>query len=165
MPMPLLTILPEWQPEADDWGWNSRYWRTLGAPWGGMLSTTADLGRFATMMLSDGAGPDGRQVLPAAVAKSAVSNQTSEYASQPGFQGGAREWGFGWRRQWAAHPASFGDFVSANTVGHWGATGTMLWLDPDSHRYAVVLTNCPYEDSCAAVQRLSNVAATVRRQT
>ena len=25
----------------DDWNWNSRYWRDLGAPWGGVDSTAA----------------------------------------------------------------------------------------------------------------------------
>jgi CubicO group peptidase (beta-lactamase class C family) len=113
------------------------------------------------MMLSDGAGPDGRQILPAAVVATAMSNQVSDYALQPTAGGSPRQWGFGWRRQWAAHPASFGDFVSRNTIGHWGATGTLLWIDPDSGRYAVILTNSPYEDSCASIQRLSNVAATV----
>jgi CubicO group peptidase (beta-lactamase class C family) len=39
---------------ALDWGWNSRYWRGLGAPWGGVFSTPADLARFARMMLSGG---------------------------------------------------------------------------------------------------------------
>ena len=30
-----------------------------------------------------------------------------------------------------------------NAYGHWGATGTLLWVDPDSELYGVVLTSAP----------------------
>ena len=47
--------VPEDQRDAaTNWGWNSRYWRQLGAPWGGVFSTPSDLARFARMMLSGG---------------------------------------------------------------------------------------------------------------
>ena len=159
MPTVLPSLLPAWQPDADEWGWNSRYWRTLGAPWGGLISTAADLGRYATMMLTDGANEAGRQVLPAAVVRAAMSDQLYQLAAESGFHGSQRSWGFGWRRQWAAHPASFGDFVSDETVGHWGATGTMMCIDPESRRFTVVLTTTPYEESQSAIQRVSNLVA------
>src|SRR5690606_38418144 len=41
----LIRVSDDQKAEATDWGWNSRYWRTLGAPWGGMLSTAGDLAR------------------------------------------------------------------------------------------------------------------------
>mgnify|MGYP006175992301 CR=1 FL=1 len=33
--------LPPGQSPHTDWHWNSLYWRTLGAPWGGMTSTSS----------------------------------------------------------------------------------------------------------------------------
>lgn len=155
LPTILPCQLPDWQPQADSWGWNSRYWRTLGAPWGGMLASAADLSRFAVMMLSEGVGPQGKHLLPPAVVRSALTDQSSELTSQAG---GVRAWGFGWRKQWPSHAASFGDFLSPDTAGHWGATGTTMWMDPASGRYVVVLTTTPYEISQTAIQQLSNIA-------
>lgn len=159
MPTVLPCELPIWQPNADNWGWNSRYWRTLGAPWGGMISTARDLALFLGMMLSRGAARDGTQILPEKVIMAAMADQLHPVASEPGFQGPVRGWGFGWRRQWPGHVASFGDFVSTLTVGHWGATGTLAWVDPHSESYAVILTTTPYEQSQSAIQQISNLAA------
>src|SRR5579863_739479 len=39
---------------SSEWNWNSPYWRKLGAPWGGLLTTPNDLARFGRMMLSKG---------------------------------------------------------------------------------------------------------------
>ena len=160
LPTVLPSILPEWQPDAEYWGWNSQYWRTLGAPWGGMISSAADLGRYAEMMLRRGCDGDGKQLLPESAVIAAVSDQTAALAAQPDYVGPHRGWGFGWRREWPSHGASFGDFVSTNTVVHWGATGTMMWLDMTSNRYSVILTTTPYEHSQSTIQRMSNVMAT-----
>lgn len=160
LPTILPCALPHWQEGADKWGWNSPYWQTLGAPWGGMISTAAELGRFASMILRNGVTPEGQQLLPASAVAAAISDQTAEITAQSGYIGPVRPWGFGWRRQWASHSASFGDFVSPTSVGHWGATGTLMWIDPSIQRYAVILTTTPYEQSQSVVQRLSNVCAT-----
>ncbi|MEO1982211.1 MAG: serine hydrolase [Fuerstiella sp.] len=160
LPTVLPSILPEWQPNAEEWGWNSPYWRTLGAPWGGMISSARDLGRFAEMVLRRGCDGNGRQLLPETAVVATVSDQTAAMATQRDYVGPHRSWGFGWRREWPSHGASFGDFLSTETVGHWGATGTMMWIDPTSNRYSVILTTTPYEDSQAIIQRISNVTAT-----
>jgi len=167
LPTVLPSILPAWQAEPDtgedavesgnDWGWNSRYWRTLGAPWGGMISSACDLGRYAAMMLSEGCSDAGERILPNAVVQAAMANQTEELASQADFAGAARAWGLGWRQNWPGHSASFGDFLSPTAIGHWGATGTTLWIDPASQQFAAILTTTPYEESCSAIQRVSNI--------
>ena len=159
LPTLMPCLLPLWQPDADDWGWNSSYWRMLGAPWGGLISSAADLGKLARMLISDGVSESGQRVLPAAVIQASVANQLKAATQEPGYVGNLRPWGLGWRRQWPAHHASFGDFVSASAVGHWGATGTLLWFDPSSNRYAVFLTTTPYERSQSVIQRMSNLVA------
>jgi CubicO group peptidase (beta-lactamase class C family) len=152
------TVVPT-TADADSWSWNSRYWRTLGAPWGGMISSAADLGRYARMMLADGCSASGRRVLPSVVVRAAMKDQTSAMGDRSNLAGLRRPWGFGWRQQWSAHPASFGDFLSESAVGHWGATGTVLWIDPAAQQYAAILTTTPYEQSQSAIQRISNIVA------
>lgn len=153
--------LPIWQPDSEaEWGWNSEYWRNLGAPWGGMISSAPDLGKFARMMLNHGKNDSGQQILPPSVVKQAMTNQLRHYCDETAFVGSHRGWGLGWRMQWPAHPASFGDFVSPLTTGHWGATGTLMWIDPAAQKYAVMLTTTPYENSRTAIQQISNIAST-----
>ncbi len=141
-----------------EWNWNSRYWRQLGAPWGGLLSTPTDLLRFCQVMLQGGRLGRGRGeslFAPRTVA-AATTNQLLPFADVPEADRRCRGWGFGWRLQWPAHPASFGDFLSESAYGHWGATGTVFWMDPEQDLAVVLLTAMPLERSGGALTRLSN---------
>jgi CubicO group peptidase (beta-lactamase class C family) len=140
---------------ATDWNWNSRYWRQLGAPWGGLLTTPADLGQFAQLMLNGGRVGD-RQLLSAATVGASVTNQLSPMKDVPEEDRRFRAWGFGWRMHWANHANTFGDLVSSSTYGHWGATGTVLWIDPERQSFALILSTQPLDPNGAPLQRLSN---------
>ena len=162
LPSVLPCELPNWQQEdAESWDWNSRYWRMLGAPWGGLISTTRDLGHFARSLLAglNQQRRDHSELFGAPVVRTAFDDQTQVFTGIPESTRLTKSWGLGWRRQWPAHSASFGDFVSPETVGHWGATGTLLWIDPKTDRYCVILTTTPYESSRHTIQRLSNLLA------
>jgi CubicO group peptidase (beta-lactamase class C family) len=159
LPTVLPCELPDWQSDAAEWNWNSRYWRTLGAAWGGMISTASDLGRIATLILNDGRHQDGRRVLSAAVVEAVCRNQSRPQSRLPGVDRHNRPWGFGWRFNWPDHSTCFSDFLPASAIGHWGATGTLMWLDRRSQRWCVILTTQPYERSQPAIQRMSNVIA------
>jgi len=147
-------------PEQDgaNWNWNQRYWRMLGAPWGGLLTTPADLGRYCQMMLGQGQ-LEGTRVLGRATVAAATRNQLTGMPDIPEFDRRCRPWGLGWRLHWPAHTANFGDFLGAATYGHWGATGTVLWIDPDHDAYAVILTTQPQEPHGSYLARLSNAIA------
>ncbi len=164
LPTVLPCDLPVWQLAASDWGWNSRYWRTLGAAWGGMISTAEDLGRLAMCLLNDGEaqfpGLGTHSVWNRNVVRSCITNQTQHISGLAEADRIQRGWGFGWRRNWLDHSAAFSDFLPANAIGHWGASGTMVWIDPTSSRWCVILTTQPYEQSQSVTQRMSNVIAT-----
>lgn len=149
-----LRVPPE-QLDATGWNWNSRYWRHLGAPWGGLLTTPLDLGKFAQLMLSRGQA-GGRQLLSASSVTAATTNQLAVMKEVPDEERRFRPWGFGWRLQWASHANSFGDLVGANTYGHWGATGTVLWIDPELDSFALILTTQPLDPNGVPMQRLTN---------
>ena len=151
--------LPPWQQQASDWNWNSRYWRTLGAPWGGMISTAEDLGRLAIMVLKRGASHIGEDVLRDATISACTRNQTRHMAALSEADRVQRPWGLGWRFNWPDHATCFSDFLPKSAIGHWGATGTMMWIDRHSERWCVILTNQSYENSQTVIQRMSNLIA------
>jgi CubicO group peptidase (beta-lactamase class C family) len=151
--------VPEDQREPGlDWSWNSRYWRCLGVPWGGILSTPADLARFAQMMLAGGA-LDGTRVFSKAVVEAATRNQLVGMSGVPPADRECRPWGFGWRLSWPGFSPYFGDLLGPRMYGHMGATGTVMWMDPDRDAFAVILTTEPQEPHGTYLSRLSNAIA------
>ena len=151
--------LPPWQDPQSDWNWNSDYWRTLGAPWGGMISSADDLGRLSEAILREQSGDVDDGVLNKAAITACVSNQTRHMSGLSEADRLQRPWGFGWRLNWPDHATCFSDFLPKSAFGHWGATGTMLWIDRRSSRWCVILTNQPYETSQTVIQRMSNLIA------
>jgi CubicO group peptidase (beta-lactamase class C family) len=151
--------VPEDQRDAaSDWGWNSRYWRGLGAPWGGVLSTPRDLARFAQAMLSGGT-LDGTRVFAKATVEAATRNQLSGLFGIPVAEREGRPWGLGWRLSWPGYSPYFGDLLGPRMYGHMGATGTVLWIDPDRDAFAVILMTQPQEPQGTYLARLSNAIA------
>ena len=147
--------VPPEQVSGDDWNWNSTYWRKFGAPWGGLISTAGDLMRMSRMLLNGGV-LEGVRVLSSATIAASFENQLHHFPNIPEADRRTRGWGLGWRRQWPAHSACFGDLVSPATVGHWGATGCLWWIDPERHSAAVFLTTQPLERDRSPVNLLSN---------
>jgi CubicO group peptidase (beta-lactamase class C family) len=114
-------------PEAErsDWDWNSPYWRNLAAPWGGAHATARDLATFLDAFASP-----ADAVLSAATRREMTAIQTGTL--RPRF-------GLGWQRE----PGAFGRTCSADTFGHFGSTGTMIWHDPATATTFVLLTTKP----------------------
>ena len=111
-------------PAARDWDWNSRYWRSLGAPWGGTHASAGDLGRWLEEFLV----PSG------AVLSERMLHETERNQNPAGLA--PRGYGFGVVR--AGSPG-----CSDATFGHTGSTGTLAWADPRSQAVCVVLTSLP----------------------
>ncbi|HEY0982370.1 MULTISPECIES: serine hydrolase domain-containing protein [unclassified Schlesneria] len=152
-------VVPESQASGTEWNWNSRYWRQLGAPWGGMLTTAKDLSLFAQFLLRRGITRSGERLLSPAAIDAATRNQLQSMRDVPDEERRCRPWGLGWRLNWPAHSANFGDLLGPRTFGHWGATGTVLWIDPDAEIFALILTTLPQEPSGKYLSRLSNTIA------
>ncbi len=76
------------------WDWNSQYWRTLAAPWGGAHSTAADITKLLRYFMKPGKGP-----LKPETAKLMVTAQNAQY-------------GLGWRLT----PGQFGHGGSTGTL-------------------------------------------------
>ncbi len=147
--------IPEDQVLETTWNWNSRYWRQLGVPWGGLLTTPADLGRLSQMLLQGGV-LDGVRVLSPVTIAAATRNQLDGMREVPEEDRRCRPWGLGWRLNWPAHSANFGEFLSPRAYGHWGATGTSLWIDPERNAFGVFLTTQPQEPQGNYLARAAN---------
>jgi CubicO group peptidase (beta-lactamase class C family) len=146
-----------------DWGWNSPYWLEFGAPWGGLITTPADFARFCRMMLQGGTLGDVHLLSPATV-RAMTSNQLAWMPQIPEEERRCRPWGLGWRLNWPGEPSSFGDLPGPNAYGHWGATGTVCWIDPDLETFCVLFTTQPQQAEARILSRICNaVAAAVRK--
>lgn len=112
-------------PTTKDWDWNSIYWRSLGAPWGGTHASAPDLARFLSELLY----AKGTIIKPE-TANLMTSNRNSEGLTPRGlgFNVGAS----------AGSPG-----CSEKTFGHTGSTGTIAWADPATETICVVLTSLP----------------------
>lgn len=115
---------------VNDWDWNSHYWRSLAAPWGGAHSTGPDIARFLRYFDK----PDGRVMKPE-LAANMVRPQT----------GGLKPpYGYGFRLN---ENGSLGRGLSSEAYGHGGSTGTLCWHDPKKDLTFVLLTTKPAEHS------------------
>ncbi len=146
------TTLQQVDPSGD---WNSRYWYTLGAPWGGMLSTTGDLLNYAEMILGGGVFR-GQRVLAESSIRLMLENRLVDFADLDPKETRHRGWGLGWRLNWVNHRTTFGDLLPSSASGHWGATGTLLWIDRGAGTAAVILSNQPVLDDYSPLVKLSN---------
>ena len=97
----------------------------------GLFSTADDLAAFSRMLLNRGRA-NGIDVL-----KPETVQAMSNVQSPPG---SARVRGLGWDIGGAGGEAVF----PAGSFGHFGFTGTMLWIDPGKDLFAVVLTQRVY---------------------
>jgi len=141
---------------ATSWNWNSAYWRSLGAPWGGLHTTARDYTRLLLAMLGGGL-LDGRRLAGAATVRAMLRNQLESLPGLPQSVRTEQAWGLGWRLNHPAGAHGLPELAAASVFGHAGATGTVAWADPDRWVSCVVLTNDP--SSLALRARLSNVVA------
>jgi CubicO group peptidase (beta-lactamase class C family) len=123
--------LPE-EPHTDHERYNSAYFRRLGIPWGGLYSTPEDLAVFAQAFL-EGGDYRGRGIVSPATAREMTRNQLHETIGEAGGPTRARRaasWGLGWDVKGTKVPHHSGALTSADTFGHTGSSGSMLWADP-----------------------------------
>ena len=139
---------------AGDYGWNSDYWRRLGAPWGGLLSTARDWSKLCAHLLTIHQGHAG--IISPSTLSSATRNYLQLLPHVPEHHRRTTPWGLGWQLNWPGHRRTFGDFLSGSAYGHWGATGTMVWIDPARDVYAVLLTSEPLEPDTRRQALFSN---------
>ncbi len=94
----------------------------------GLFSTAGDIAVFAQMILNGGIYAHHRVISRATVA---------EFTAHQTIGNSART--LGW--DVALDPTATGRFFSARAFGHYGFTGTSLWIDPERNLFIILLTN------------------------
>jgi beta-N-acetylhexosaminidase len=94
----------------------------------GLFSTARDVAIFAQMILNGGIYAHHRVVSRATIAEFTVRQTISNSART-----------LGW--DVPLDPSATGRFFSAHAFGHYGFTGTSLWIDPDRSLFIILLTN------------------------
>jgi CubicO group peptidase (beta-lactamase class C family) len=149
--------LPE-EHVGTDWGWNSDYWRTFGAPWGGMFSTVRDIVAFGQMFLQGGRYGDAT-ILGAATVAAMTRNQLDAFPDLADAVRRRHDWGLGWRLAGNTNDHSFAELLSPRAFGHAGATGCVAWFDPDLDLACALFTNEPLDHCGRFLRRCGNAVA------
>ncbi len=149
--------VPDYQ-AGTDFDWNSEYWQRLGAPWGGLFSTPEDFAVLCQLMLAGGAWAGVRLLSPAAV-KMMTTNRLDDLPDLPEPVRRTQPWGLGWRLNHPGTPGSWGDLLGRHVFGHTGATGTMVWMDPQTKGFCLLLTSALREKAPWRLVHLSNAVA------
>jgi len=116
----------------------------------GVFSNADDLARFAQMLLKGGT-LDGVKILDATSVARLI---------QPHSLPGDVKRGLGWDIR-SPYSVGLGDAFSVRSFGHTGYTGSLLWIDPASGGYLIVLANHLHPNDAGNVKPLRRAAAAV----
>jgi uncharacterized protein YbbC (DUF1343 family) len=109
----------------------------------GVFATADDLAQFAQTILDGGCTDDARLLRAESIAQMVQ-------AQSPDGKLPAR--GLGWA---ISSPAgNWSEMLPAGSYGHKGFTGTMLWIDPETRTFLIVLSNRVYPDGEARDETL-----------
>jgi len=150
---------PGFLQDADtSYDWNSDYWQKLGAPWGGMLSTPDDFAVICQMLLNRGTWNQQR-ILSRATVDKLSTNRLDDMPDLGGSARRAQPWGLGWRMNHPTMPDSWGDLLGSRVFGHTGASGTLVWIDPEADAFCILFTNALRSAAPWRLVNLSNIVA------
>jgi len=109
----------------------------------GLFSTADDLACFAQTILNQGRHAGGQLLGPAAIQDMAQPHSPAGKLPAKGLG-------------WAIHSPSgnWSEMLPAGTFGHKGFTGTLLWIDPETRTFLIVLSNRVYPDGEARTETL-----------
>jgi CubicO group peptidase (beta-lactamase class C family) len=147
---------PAWQ--KPDFGWNSPYWRELGAPWGAMFSTPEDFAVICQMLLNGGSYA-GQRILSPNMVGMMTANRLDDYPELPEGIRRTQPWGLGWRLNDPGTPEPLCDLLGRQAYGHTGSTGNLLWIDPVTKGFCIIFTLAERSRAPWRLVSLSNALA------
>jgi CubicO group peptidase (beta-lactamase class C family) len=147
---------PSWQ--GADYGWNSKYWRELGAPWGAMFSTPEDFAVICQMVLNGGE-INGVRLLSPNTVKLMTTNRLDDFPELPEPVRRTAPWGLGWKLNAPGTDSALCDLLGRQAFGHTGSTGNLLWMDPATGGFCILFTTAERARAPWRLVHLSNAIA------
>jgi CubicO group peptidase (beta-lactamase class C family) len=147
---------PDWQ--GQDHGWNSQYWRELGAPWGTMFSTPEDFALICQMVLNGGE-VNGVRLLSPATCNMMTTNRLDDFPELPESIRRTAPWGLGWKLNSPGTSSALCDLLDRKAFGHTGSTGNLLWMDPATGGFCILFTTAERARAPWRLVHLSNAVA------
>ena len=155
---------------AGEWGkhqgtalepYNSPFWRTLGLPYGGLVTTVQGALRLVQAFAGFPAG-----FLPGPLLREATSDQTRGLpANFVGLMSWAPgPWGLGVELRGVKSPHTVTAQASPGSYGHLGASGAQAWKDPAAGLAWAILGPRTFYDWWQHLARLSTAILTAPRQ-
>lgn len=138
--------------------WNSRFFRSLAMPYGGMVTTVTGALRLVQAFQGSPVGFLAPQMVSAT-----TQNQVS---GLPGTMGGwefdACPWGLGPELRGTKAPHWIADTVSPDSFGHTGSSGCVAWADPRAAVSWAICCSRAMDDSDWDVTAFWEVSAAIR---
>ncbi|OWK34436.1 Beta-lactamase class C [Fimbriiglobus ruber] len=131
--------VPDYQ-VGTDFGWNSTYWQEFGSPTGGLFSTPEDYAVVCALMMGGGRW-GGVKLLSPATVRMMTSNRLDDLPDLPEAVRRTQPWGLGWRLNHLGMADSWGDLLDRQVFGHTGSSGNLVWMDPRTQGFCILLTN------------------------
>jgi CubicO group peptidase (beta-lactamase class C family) len=155
------TIVPEYQ-EGKEGNWNTRYWQEFGSPAGGLFSSPEDYAVICALMLNGGVWNDFRLLSPATV-RMMTSNRLDDLPDLPEPVRRTQPWGLGWKLNHLGQADSWSDLLGRHVFGHTGSAGNVVWMDPQTQGFCIILSNYLRARAPWRLVHLSNVIASAFR--
>ncbi len=149
--------VPDYQKDKEG-GWNSTYWQEFGSPAGGMFSTPEDVAVICAMMLAGGK-VNGVRLLSPATVRAMTSNRLDDMPDMPETVRRTQPWSLGWRLNHQGMPDSWSDLLDRRVFGHTGSAGNVVWMDPQTQGFCILLTNYLRSRAPWRLVHLSNAIA------
>ncbi len=154
------TTTPDYQ--QPEFGWNSQYWQELGSPAGGLFSMPEDYALLCATMLGGGQLNGVRLWSPATV-RQMTTNRLNDLPNLPEPIRRTQPWGLGWRLNALGTPESMGDLLGRHVFGHTGSAGNVVWMNPATQGFCVILSNYLRARAPWRLVHLSNAVAAAFR--
>jgi CubicO group peptidase (beta-lactamase class C family) len=88
-----------------------------------------------------------------------TTNRLDDFPELPESVRRTQPWGLGWRMNHPGTPGSWSDLLVRHVFGHTSATGTMVWMDPATRGFCLLLTSALREKAPWRLVHLSNAVA------